>query len=300
MTRCANKFNEHGTDDNDRPPILGITGRASGKVESHETHRSTRKALQPVVESTTRADATVMTDEWHAYDLLATTGRGHSTVNHLAKEWARNDDRDGVREVHTNTIEGHWTGLRNFLQLFRGVHKRYLGSTSPSTEACTTQGRRPAAPRHPSRANHLDGPMSRFPYPLKRLAQLLGGMGMSLYGASGSHRSVQEALAEEKRRRFNLKLGPVVDEFASFDLPGVAHRLAEMLEHQVDFNPAGVLRRLARIVAVTKERGYARDRALRLRSRKVRCGISGSHPVSRRVPPKPSRHPRRVRRGRLA
>ena len=23
--------------------------------------------------------------------------------------------------------EGHWTGLRNFLRMFRGVHKRYLG-----------------------------------------------------------------------------------------------------------------------------------------------------------------------------
>lgn len=125
--RRANKFNGHGTYDNDRPPILGVIGRSTGEVYLPETHRSTRKALQPVVESVTQKDTTVMTDEWHAYDLLSTTGRGHSTVNHLAKEWARDDDGDGVREVHTNTIEGHWTGLRNFLRMFRGVHKRYLG-----------------------------------------------------------------------------------------------------------------------------------------------------------------------------
>ena len=35
-------------------------------------------------------------------------------------------DGDGVREVHCNTQEGLWTGLRNFLCLFRGVSKWYL------------------------------------------------------------------------------------------------------------------------------------------------------------------------------
>ena len=41
-------------------------------------------------------------------------------------EWARDDDGDGVREVHDNTLEGLWTGLRNFLRPFRGVNKVYL------------------------------------------------------------------------------------------------------------------------------------------------------------------------------
>jgi transposase-like protein len=125
--RRGNKFNGHGTYENDRPPILGVIGRTSGEVVLRETHRSTRRALQPIVESVTRPDATVNTDEWHAYDHLPDTGRTHLTVNHLAKEWARDDDGDGVREVHCNTMEGHWTGLRNFLRMFRGVHKRYLG-----------------------------------------------------------------------------------------------------------------------------------------------------------------------------
>ncbi len=42
-------------------------------------------------------------------------------MNHKCKEWARNDDRDGDREVHGNTMEGQWLGLRNFLRPFRGV-----------------------------------------------------------------------------------------------------------------------------------------------------------------------------------
>ena len=43
-----------------------------------------------------------------------------------AREWARDDDGDGVREVHNNTLEGLWAGLRNFLRPFRGVSKWYL------------------------------------------------------------------------------------------------------------------------------------------------------------------------------
>ena len=38
----------------------------------------------------------------------------------------RDDDGDGVREVHCNTMEGIWTGLWNFLRPFRGVNKEYL------------------------------------------------------------------------------------------------------------------------------------------------------------------------------
>ena len=48
-------------------------------------------------------------------------------VVHSEGEWARDDDGDGLREVHCNTIEGIWTELRNFLRRFRGVHKKYLG-----------------------------------------------------------------------------------------------------------------------------------------------------------------------------
>jgi transposase len=34
-------------------------------------------------------------------------------VCHKRKEWARDDDGDGIREVHDNTLEGMRTGLRN-------------------------------------------------------------------------------------------------------------------------------------------------------------------------------------------
>jgi hypothetical protein len=85
-----------------------------------------REALQGFVGRATAADATVYTDEWAAYGRLAETGRGHATVCHGAREWARDEDGDGVNEVHSNTLEGLWTGLRNFLRPFRGVSKWFL------------------------------------------------------------------------------------------------------------------------------------------------------------------------------
>lgn len=71
----------------------------------------------------------VNTDEWGAYHHLPESGREHRTVNHHPRhrEWARDDDGDGIREVHCNTSEGIWTGLRNFLRPLRGVSKHYLG-----------------------------------------------------------------------------------------------------------------------------------------------------------------------------
>jgi len=68
----------------------------------------------------------VYTDEWAGYRPLTSAGRGHAAVNHNAGEWARDDDGDGIREVHCNTLEGIWTGLRNSLRPFRGVNKIYL------------------------------------------------------------------------------------------------------------------------------------------------------------------------------
>lgn len=126
--RRANKQKGHGTFENDRPPVVGSVGRSTGEVRLCVVHRTDGVTLQAKVEANTLKGAVVNTDEWKAYSGVATSGRTHKTVNHSAdkREWARDDDGDGVREVHTNTIEGFWTGLRNFLRIFRGVSKHYL------------------------------------------------------------------------------------------------------------------------------------------------------------------------------
>ena len=126
--RRANKFKGHGTWEHDRPPVLGVLGRDSGQLRLQVTRRNSRAALHPLVLGFTRGRCTVNTDEWVAYDLLPRTGRKRVKVRHSRPnpEYARDDDSDGVREVHCNGIEGRWTGLRNFLRTFRGVSKKYL------------------------------------------------------------------------------------------------------------------------------------------------------------------------------
>jgi transposase len=121
--RRANKKRGHGTYANDRPPIVGTVGRRSGKCRLRVCKSTNRKTLHRHVEKYTREQATCNSDEWIGYNKL---NRCHVVVKHSAKEWARDDDGDGIREVHTNTIEGLWTSVRNFLRPFRGVHKKHL------------------------------------------------------------------------------------------------------------------------------------------------------------------------------
>jgi transposase len=123
--RRANKQRGHGTYDNDRPPIVGTIGRDSGKVRLRMVQHTDAQTLTAHVEHFTQQCTQVYTDEWQAYNHL---DRPHTTVCHALKEWARDDDGDGIREVHINTIEGMWTLVRNFMRLFRGVHKKFLAA----------------------------------------------------------------------------------------------------------------------------------------------------------------------------
>ena len=121
--RRANKRRGRGTFANDRPPILGTIGRQSGQVRLRVVKDTTGQTLRAHVQQFTRPESHVYTDEYDSYNGIP---RLRSTVAHGAYEWARDDDGDGIREVHTNTIEGMWTGLRNFLLPFRGVSKYFL------------------------------------------------------------------------------------------------------------------------------------------------------------------------------
>ncbi len=121
--RRANKRKGRGTYANDRPPIIGTVGRQSGQVRLRVAHHTDKQTLSAHVHQFTDVCATVYTDEWQGYLGL---NRCHATVCHGRGQWAIDADADGIREVHTNTIEGIWTTVRNFLRPFRGVHKKFL------------------------------------------------------------------------------------------------------------------------------------------------------------------------------
>jgi transposase-like protein len=122
--RCrANKRRGRGTFANDRPPVLGTIGRQSGQVRLRMVKDTKAVTLRQHVERFTGEDTQVYTDEYDSYNSIE---RQRSTVAHGVHEWARDDDGDGIREVHTNTIEGMSAGLRTFLRPFRGVSKHFL------------------------------------------------------------------------------------------------------------------------------------------------------------------------------
>jgi len=122
--RRANKQRGHGTYDNDRPPIVGTVGRYSGQCRLRVRHHTDSKTLQQHVHGYTQQDTTCYTDEWQGYNRIKRT---HHTVCHGQKEWARDDDGDGIREVHTNTIEGYFSILkRGIYGVYQHVSEHHL------------------------------------------------------------------------------------------------------------------------------------------------------------------------------
>lgn len=112
-----------GNFENDRPPVFGAVGRTSNQVRLTVTPDTSHDTLDAQLVEWTHEDCKIYSDAWQGFDDLT---RQQARVNHNNDEWARDDDGDGIREVHTNTIEGTWTGLRILLNVFRGVSKHYL------------------------------------------------------------------------------------------------------------------------------------------------------------------------------
>ena len=87
------------------------------------------------------------TDEWGGYARVESRiGIAHRTVRHGRdedghREWARDDDGDGIREVHCNGCEGAGAPLRTFLRVFRGVHKKHLADYVATFETMTNAKR---------------------------------------------------------------------------------------------------------------------------------------------------------------
>jgi transposase len=119
-----------------------VVGREGGHIRLTVAEHTDGATLRKVVRKASWPLVTVNTDEWQGYSGLPGIGRHHATVCHAEREGARDDDGDGVREVHCNTLERLWTGLRNFLRPFRGVSKKYLYQYTAMFEWGYNQGQR--------------------------------------------------------------------------------------------------------------------------------------------------------------
>lgn len=122
----ANPRRGRGTYEQDRPVIVGTVGRDSGRLQLTIAADNRNETLAPLIGQQVTDEAILFSDEAYHFRVVAEQVDTHHPVNHNQNEFARDADDDGFHEIHNNTIEGIWVGLRNFLRGFRGIHKDYL------------------------------------------------------------------------------------------------------------------------------------------------------------------------------
>jgi len=114
-----------GTLEKERPPVLGMMQRG-GQVVLNLLANVKQKTIEPLIKATSIPGTLVYTDEYSIYGRLQTWGYDHKHVNHGRGEFARDEDGDGVCEVHVSTMEGFWSLLRSWLRPHRGIAREKL------------------------------------------------------------------------------------------------------------------------------------------------------------------------------
>lgn len=91
--------------------VMGMVER-DGRVRAGVVPNLKADTLENAVKANVAPGSRVTTDEYTSYRYLRLAGYVHDTVNHRSGEYVRGD-------VHTNTIEGYWSRLKNSI---KGTH----------------------------------------------------------------------------------------------------------------------------------------------------------------------------------
>ena len=102
-----------------------------GEVIIRMVENVQQRTLKPFIEAAMAPGTCLYTAEDDIYSRLEPWGDAHKPGGHGRGAYARDDDGDGVHEVHVNTMEGFWSLLRSWLRPHRGISQdywpRYLG-----------------------------------------------------------------------------------------------------------------------------------------------------------------------------
>lgn len=102
-----------------KTPVFSLVER-NGSVRSTPVDRVTGKNLKAIILQNVETTATVMTDDFAAYNGLGKEFSFHHVINHGKKEYVRGN-------VHTNTIEGYFSILkRGIIGVYHHVGKQHL------------------------------------------------------------------------------------------------------------------------------------------------------------------------------
>lgn len=105
-----------------KTPVVSLVERG-GRVRSKVTPMVTGKTITKLLKEHVSEDAVLNTDESPVYTKVGKTFAAHDTVNHKAKEYAR-DDKDTGRKATTNTAEGFFGNSKRSID---GTHHHVSG-----------------------------------------------------------------------------------------------------------------------------------------------------------------------------
>ena len=108
-----------------RYPVKRAIARG-GQVVINLLAHVKQKTIEPLIKDTMDPGTLVHLDEYSMYARLQSWGYGHKHVNHGRGEYARDEDGDGLCEVHVHTMEGFWSLLRSWLRPHRGISQEQL------------------------------------------------------------------------------------------------------------------------------------------------------------------------------
>jgi transposase-like protein len=111
--------------DKERPPVFGMIQRGGQIVINMMAHVK-QKTIEPFIKATIAPGTLVYPDAYSIYARLCAWGYDHKHVNHGRGEYARDEDGDGLCEVHVNTMAGFWSLLRSWLRPHRGISQEKL------------------------------------------------------------------------------------------------------------------------------------------------------------------------------
>ena len=97
-----------------------------GEVIIHMLANVKKVTIEPLIKRHVTKGTQVYTDEYDIDSSLVDWGDEHKSVCHSKKEYARDDDGDGIYEVHVNTMEGFWSLLCSWLRPHRGISQESL------------------------------------------------------------------------------------------------------------------------------------------------------------------------------
>jgi len=105
---------------------MGTVGRSSGQVRLQVLNHTSKEEVQENLEAHRARQGVCYSDEHQAYQGVETLELRHKTVCHSAREWARDDDGDGIR----GTLQhdgGILAGAAQFPQTVQRVEQALFG-----------------------------------------------------------------------------------------------------------------------------------------------------------------------------